>query len=609
MAARYTPLTPLITSLPYADGVERPYTPLFSLVGDNGEPTGRFEPAFVLPVGVTPTAVSLQQLFFPDTLIDSIVRCTNAYAKKNETPARLQAVTKAEILRFLAIYYYMGVVRLPYKRDYWRTGSTFWPVHYPCLQLTRKRFEYVWRFIHLTEVEGADVEEVSVEADDDNDDDAVGDEPIQGVLGNDPVLPDDVQEDDVEVEVDPRWYAKAAPLIDHINMVSRSLCRNPGFACSIDEMMKRFKGRSGQTARMKNKPIKEGYKFFSLCDVATGYVYNFIPDGRLVKRTIADIVLELVESLPRRAVLQYVVGMDNYFTYAKIIKGMRDLGVGCIGTARYKRAWPPKEMRDIKDERFNTLYLMNDEKEFLIGRWIDNNVVTMVSSVHTGQETIQRERKKPRVTATNRNNLTPVWGTEFVRSIKIPGMIDDYNHWMIAVDKSDQLISYYRADLRCRRTWMPLMLHCLDVVRVNALAIARKADGTVNHKDFIVSLVEALLQRAAASQEQSTRSRRFTSQSPRAASAQKKRRTSHTNPKLPEHRLNGAKEDHIAGIDKNKQRACIYCSYLAQLSVSAGVPKDDLPKVRRVSRYCIACRDYMCKDHFTVFHTASSTEV
>jgi hypothetical protein len=187
-------------------------------------------------------------------------------------------------------------------------------------------------------------------------------------------------------------------------------------------------------------------------------------------------------------------------------------------------------------------------------------------------------------------------------------MIDDYNHWMIAVDKSDQLISYYRADLRCRRTWMPLMLHCLDVVRVNALAIARKADATVDHKDFIVSLVEALLQRATSSQEQSTRSRRFTS-SPRATSAEKKRRRSHTNPKLPEHRLNGAKEDHIAGIDKNKQRACIYCSYLAQLSVSAGVPKDDLPKVRRVSRYCISCRDYICKDHFTVFHTASSTEV
>jgi hypothetical protein len=171
---------------------------------------------------------------------------------------------------------------------------------------------------------------------------------------------EEVQEDNVEREVDGRWYAKAAPLIDHVNKISRTLCKHPGFAVSIDEMMKKFKGRSGQTLRIKNKPIKEGFKFFSICDASAGYVWNFIPDGRLVKWTIADIVLTLTKSLPRRQELHYVVAMDNYFTYSKILSGMRDEGVGCIGTARFKAGWPPKEYKAISDTRFNTLYLMND---------------------------------------------------------------------------------------------------------------------------------------------------------------------------------------------------------------------------------------------------------
>ena len=42
---------------------------------------------------------------------------------------------------------------------------------------------------------------------------------------------------------------KAALLLDHLVAVSKKICSHPSFALAIDEMMKRFKGRSGQTAR------------------------------------------------------------------------------------------------------------------------------------------------------------------------------------------------------------------------------------------------------------------------------------------------------------------------------------------------------------------------
>ena len=77
-------------------------------------------------------------------------------------------------------------------------------------------------------------------------------------------------------------------------------------------MMKLFKGRSSQTHRMKNKPIKEGYKFFALCDNATGFVYDFLPDGRYEKTTTYGTVINLVGSLPEQGSRAYVIGMDNY---------------------------------------------------------------------------------------------------------------------------------------------------------------------------------------------------------------------------------------------------------------------------------------------------------
>ena len=195
---------------------------------------------------------------------------------------------------------------------------------------------------------------------------------------------------------------------------------------------------------MKNKPIKQGFKFFALCDATEGYVYAFIPAGRLEDKNIKDTVINLAEQLPKRGELSYVIGMDNYFTLPKAIDGCRQANVAVVGTARGRRGWPPAEFKAVTDDRFNTLYHLNDKLNFKIFRWVDNNIVTMVSTVHDGTETIARNRRRPRATATNQNHVNRVWGRNAVKEIEIPKVIDNYNHWMLGVDKSDQYIAYYR---------------------------------------------------------------------------------------------------------------------------------------------------------------------
>ena len=114
---------------------------------------------------------------------------------------------------------------------------------------------------------------------------------------------------------------------------------------------------------------------------------------------------------------------------------------------------------------------MNDLiSTFQIFRWVDNNVVKMVSNVHmrAKDESVMKQTKKPRVNEFNRKYILLVWGDEHIVAVKIPQIINSCNQWMLGVNLVDQLIAYYRSRVCCCRTWMPLLLHSADIIRVNS---------------------------------------------------------------------------------------------------------------------------------------------
>jgi len=550
----YTPLKPFVQHVEYENGEQVPYRRVwdatnyllhheaqFSL-GGNG--LSRSE------IRLDPTPMTLSEMYFPDSLVDHFVTKTNSYARSRLPPSQLEPVTRAEMLRFIAFYYYMGLVRLPNRRDYWRQDD-LWPLHQPALTITRARFEYIWRNLHLVGGQGSLDEEVDL------DEEAEMDMEAMEQLEPEDFQTEDVleqpEEDMVETK-DTRWYNKCAVFLDHVATTSRKICIKPGSRMSIDEMMKRFKGRSGQTTRMKGKPIKEGYKFWALCDALTGFVYEFFPDGCMEKQTIYDTVMALARALPISSIDKYVIAMDNYFTWQKVVSGLTQLRIGCVGTSRPERNWPPKEIKSIEDTRYNTLYTMNDKGGFLTCRWIDNNVVTMVTNVHKGDESVERARKRPRKTNTNRRHLEEVWGQRAVVDVHIPKIIDDYNHWMLGVDKADQFIAYYRPNLRCRRVWMPLLFHGFDVARVNSYIAAShlgwksKIRGGISngaHKEFITGYVKAFLARATTFETRQSRRLSKESETPSPPFKRKRVRLSTKNPQLPDHRFWGDAADHI----------------------------------------------------------------
>jgi hypothetical protein len=186
----------------------------------------------------------------------------------------------------------------------------------------------------------------------------------------------------------------------------------------------------------------------------------------------------------------------------------------------------------------------------------------MITNMHTGMESVERERKRPRITNINKRNVLAIWGNDPVKKMEIPAVIDDYNHFMGGVDKADQLIQSYRPDIRCRRTWMPIFLHCMDIARINAYIMAKKKHGVKTQKEFVMSWINALNQRAVYEEYKTTRASAAAALMTTPSGSNKKRtRVGHKRPNLPDYRFLGKKEEHVPVLTA-MQRRCRYCSHL-----------------------------------------------
>src|SRR6056300_342697 len=104
----------------------------------------RHKPSFGgLPRGVPYDPVQLCHAALPDSLIEDIAESSNVYARQHLAPGKLQSdIKSAEILVFFAIYYYLGIVKLPAKKDYWQRSDDIWPSHPIAKQMRRDRFCY-----------------------------------------------------------------------------------------------------------------------------------------------------------------------------------------------------------------------------------------------------------------------------------------------------------------------------------------------------------------------------------------------------------------------------------------------------------------------------------
>ena len=620
---------------------------------------------------------NLMMKYFTKEFIEQFVDSSNRYrqSRMDKEPnlycwkekRSSKPFSESDIYHFFAILYYFGLVVLPSKSDYWSTND--WMPRHPIVHeygMTRARFEFLWRHFHPsfdeTMENSEDLDNSTEEEEQSNDERVnVGLERVERYQHNE--IGEIFEEDDNTNNEDTQqskkvWYDKLTFVINHVRKVSQGLIYILGTVLSLDEMMIRFFGRSYETHRMKNKPIKEGYKFFVLT-TKDGFIVNFTPDGRRAAKAgeqeyvedkslgkIESMILFMLQIIPQLKEKQlsrlrtknkiatrsntnemfdeemmgtFCLAMDNYFTLPKVIAALREMGIGIVGTARYRgKVWPPNELKSVNKEsaKFNQFYWTVDEYGTLLARWMDNGMVFCCSTMHKAGNTIKRMRKRPRKTQNNRNHVDRIWGENGAVEIYIPTLIDDYNYWMGGVDVADQRISYYHpSQLVCKRTWIPIFMQLLSIIRNNAYLVHRQnSKKPLTQKKFLHHMVCWLMMKCRAATQQSSLSLTCPPSSTRNKS--KKRRASPSSMSAVENlterfpnRYATPKELHSR--TNIRRGRCVFCSALWKDKKKNNQDRGDIRKeTKRTLLHCQYCSlnsptsdiCFLCKEHFDVYH-------
>lgn len=621
-----------------------------------------------------PTPSVLMQKYWDDKFTTHLCNSGNAYrAARLASEPNLHCWSKKSyshpftnscIYHFLALIYYFGICKLPCKDDYWSTEH-YMPKHSieQELGMTKGRFQFMWRHFHVYVPTNMHDEDDVLNGDDSSDEEDNGGELVEQTMERvqreqetaEVNENSDLEEEDEENQEQPDeeeqnnnvWFDKLKPLIDHVRAVSYELIHTLGTYLSLDEMMIRFMGKSLETHRIKNKPIKEGYKFFVLSTI-NGFIVNFTPDGRMAAKQkqqeykteksgkIESMILHVIgiiqklkdkqkerinkyqrrlrkdgiEEMQEAEQKDFCLAMDNYFTLPNIITKLREMGIGVVGTARFRRSWPPSKVRQVKQEKssFNDFYYAINEFGTLLGCWMDNGLVFCVSTIHHIGDIVKRTRKRPRETKNNKKHVKEVWGDDGKKDIYIPCLIDDYNHWMGGVDLSDQRIAYYHPDVRAWRNWVPMFIQILSIVRNNAYIVHREYFGkkAISHKKFTLEMISFLMNKA---HETNLPETRVTAASSSSSPSVPTCHIASPNLKLPAKRKRLAEATSIkcmlsdfperealphelhtrVKVDDGTIGCCIYCSALYNERKKVDDTADYGKEVKRTNQVCAFC--------------------
>ena len=104
-------------------------------------------------------------------------------------------------------------------------------------------------------------------------------------------------------------------------------------------------------------------------------------------------------------------------------------------------------------------------------QWVDNKVVSVLT-------TIDNANVKNRVT---RKVKTAEGGWTAIQ-VPQPGAIGNYNKFMNAVDRSDQILGTQNVLRKCVRWWKTLFFHLIDMAVVNSFILFKEYQAKFSHE-------------------------------------------------------------------------------------------------------------------------------
>jgi len=232
---------------------------------------------------------------------------------------------------------------------------------------------------------------------------------------------------------------------------------------AIDERMVKSRHRSGIRQYIKDKPTKWGIKLWVLADSSNGYTIDFnIYIGRAAGRDISeyglgyDVVMCLMEPYFNQGYHLYV---DNFYTSVPLMKHLFEKGVPATGTILETRRSFPANLKNSKEwakgkERGSMRW--ERDPPCLVLQWVDNKVVSMITTVGNANDQVQVNRK---------TRTGDVWRTNVVPQ---PQTFATYNKYMNVADRSDQILTTNNIQRKCMKWWKIMFYHLIDMAIVNS---------------------------------------------------------------------------------------------------------------------------------------------
>jgi len=365
---------------------------------------------------LSPTALFEQ--FFDNELIQLLEENTDKYAMQKGRHSF--HTSESELRLFLAILFNSGYVPLPRRRLYWEPSPDVQNTAISSA-MTRNRFEELMTNIHVSD--------------------------------NNNLAPND-------------RMAKVRPLFTALNQKFVKYFPQQQHL-SVDESMVPYYGRHSAKQFIRGKPIRFGYKVWSI-NTPLGYCVQLDPyQGAGVTNPElglgGSVVVQLASILPTAS---YVLYFDNFFTSLRLLQHLSSSSIKATGTVRVNRIenCPITSVDKLKKmARGASDHRLDNSSKILVARWHDNSVVTLASNCHGMEPAGSAQR----------------WSSAEKRRVEItqPYLIGQYNKYMGGVDRMDQNIATYRISIRSRKWWWPLFAYLLDVAMQNAWIIYRQTEG------------------------------------------------------------------------------------------------------------------------------------
>ena len=201
----------------------------------------------------------------------------------------------------------------------------------------------------------------------------------------------------IGTHVRPATNGKFAPF-QHLWNAFIKNCRKNSMAgeyVTMDEQLIPFRGCCRFRQYIPRKPDKYSMKLFLMCDVATAYTFNGLPnvgrkDNQRCVGLAESVVKKLVDPVHNSGIN---VTTDNCFTNAKLAADLLHKQITLLGTVRKNKVVPPEFHAAKERTTGSSLFGFCQKQAMMFYFPKKGKMITLLSSMHDKKEVDERSRK------------------------------------------------------------------------------------------------------------------------------------------------------------------------------------------------------------------------